>query len=380
LTVSFAAFDTSLIVELPMAFEFCRAVRVVVFALLPLSLPSLVQAQGAKKTTPEAPISDADADQEEQRAQWFLRGRVVPGKSSAELRHRAYQSKMQARARAAQPNSRPNSQPSSAGWTPLGPVPLASDATGDGFQNYDEVSGRATAVAIDPADPTGNTVYIGGAQGGVWKSTNATNAAGNVTWSAVTDDQATLSIGSIVIQPGNSNPGQSVVLVGTGEADNSADSYFGLGILRSADGGTTWTLVPTANSGTYSFSGLGAARMAFSTAQTSTVVAAMAATGEGETDGALTSTTYRGLYTSTDAGQTWTYDALFSGASEATSATSVVYNAAAGLFFAVERYHGFYSSPDGLTWTPRQSTGHCGTAQCRGVPPELQHKLSDLPG
>ena len=36
---------------------------------------------------------------------------------------------------------------------------------------------------------------------------------------------------------------------------------------------------------------------------------------------------------------------------EATSATSVVYNAAAGLFFAAERYHGFYSSPDGLTWT-----------------------------
>jgi hypothetical protein len=153
------------------------------------------------------------------------------------------------RAQAAQPNSQP---PSSGGWTPLGPVPLASDATGDGFQNYNQVSGRATAVAIDPADPTGNTVYIGGAQGGVWKSTNAaTSIANNVTWTAVTDDQATLSIGSIVIQPGNANPAQSVILVGTGEADNSADSYFGLGILRSADGGNTWTLIPTANGGTY---------------------------------------------------------------------------------------------------------------------------------
>ena len=220
LTGLFAAFDTSVIVEVPMAFEVSRAVRVVVFALLPISLPLLVRAQGAKKTTPETPIADADGDHEEQRAQWFLRGRLVTGKSSAELRYHAYQSKMQARverlarARAAQPNSRPNSQPSSAGWTPLGPVPLASDATGDGFQNYDEVSGRATAVAIDPADPTGNTVYIGGAQGGVWKSANATSPAGNVTWTAVTDDQATLSIGSIVIQPGNSNPAQSVVLVG----------------------------------------------------------------------------------------------------------------------------------------------------------------------
>ena len=77
----------------------------------------------------------------------------------------------------------------------------------------------------------------------------------------------------------------------------------------------------------------------------------MAATSEGEIADALTSNTYRGLYTSTDAGQTWTFNALFAGAGEATSATSVVYNAAAGLFFAAIRYHGFYSSPDGLNWT-----------------------------
>jgi hypothetical protein len=91
--------------------------------------------------------------------------------------------------------------------------------------------------------------------------------------------------------------------------------------------------------------------MAFSTANPSTVVAAMAATSEGVVDGALTSNPYRGLYTSTNAGQTWSYDALASSASEATSATSVVYNAAAGLFFAAVRYQGFYSSPDGLNWT-----------------------------
>jgi hypothetical protein len=174
-----------------------------------------------------------------------------------------------------------------------------------------------------------------------------------VTWIPVTDDQATLSIGSIVIQPGNSDPAQSVILAGTGEANNSADSYFGLGILRSADSGNSWALISTANGGTLSFSGLGATRMAFSTAQTNTVVAAMAATSEGEVTGALTGNTDRGLYTSTDAGQTWTYNTLFSGGpSEATSATSVAYNPAAGLFFAALRYHGFYSSPDGLIWTP----------------------------
>ena len=236
-------------------------------------------------------------------------------------------------------------------------MPLSSDGTGQGIQDYHQVSGRATAVAIDPADPTGNTLYIGGAQGGVWKSVNAAaSSANNVIWSPVTDDQATLSIGAIAIQPGNSNPANSVILVGTGEADNSADSYFGLGILRSADAGNHWTLFSTANSGSLSFTGLGATRMAFSTTSVNTVVVAMAANSEGVTDAALTPNTFRGLYTSTDGGNTWTYDALFAGgASEATSATSVVYNPSAnnnaGQFFAAIRYHGFYSSSDGVTWS-----------------------------
>lgn len=340
--------------------RFSYVVRTSLLALFLISLQRITLAQGGKKPLPETPIREADADHEEERSEWFLHGRVVPGKSSAELRHRAYQSKMQARAlrpsRAQAPQTAPQAELSSGGWMPLGPVPLASDATGTGFQDYHQVSGRATAIAIDPADGSGNTVYIGGAQGGVWKSTNAaTSIANNVTWTPLTDDQATLSIGSIAIQPGNTNPAESVVLVGTGEADNSADSYFGLGFLRSTNGGATWApLISTANGGTLSFSGLGATRVAFSTAsgQTNIVVAAMAATGEGITAGALTSNSYRGLYTSTDAGQTWTYDALFSGgASQATSATSVAYNAAAGLFFAALRYHGFYSSPDGVTWT-----------------------------
>jgi hypothetical protein len=31
------------------------------------------------------------------------------------------------------------------------------------------ITGRITAVAVDPSDPSGNTVYIGAAGGGVWK-------------------------------------------------------------------------------------------------------------------------------------------------------------------------------------------------------------------
>jgi len=338
------------------------------FFLIGFAAVATLRAQAVKQAVPQTPVAAADhvdANHARERNEWFFRGRLVHGKDSAELRRRAYLGKLQLRAqraanqatgRAKATRANAPASLSSGSWAPLGPVPLASDATGNGTQNYGQVAGRATAVAIDPADPTGNTVYIGGAQSGVWQSTNAANnPADSVTWTPLTDDQATLAMGAIAIQPGNTNPAQTLILAATGEADNSGDSYFGLGIMRSADAGNTWSLISSANSGALSFSGLGGTRMAFSTAsgQTSTVVAAMAASSEGQVDGAVTASTARGLYTSLDAGQTWNYDALVDpgGATDATSATSVVYNAGAGMFFAAVRYHGFYSSPDGVNWT-----------------------------
>jgi large repetitive protein len=330
-----------------------RMVRLLFLLLSCFCSISVATAQGVKQAVSGTPIADSDTDHVKERSAWFYRGRIVRGKLSAELRRRAYNQKMQRRAQRAAALSAAMPATSSAPWTPLGPAPLASDASGTGLQDYHQVAGRATAVAIDPADPTGNTLYIGAAQGGIWKSTNAADAnASNVAWTPLTDDQATLSIGSIAIQPGNSNLAKTVVLAGTGEANNAADSYFGLGMLRSADGGNTWNLIPTANGGALSFSGLGGTRMAFSTANTA--VAAMATSSEGLVDEAITASITRGLYTSSDAGQSWTYNALRDPGNQptdATSATSVVHNASAHLFLAAVRYHGFYSSPDGVTWT-----------------------------
>jgi hypothetical protein len=144
--------------------------------------------------------------------------------------------------------------------------------------------------------------------------------------------------------------------------------------LRSADGGTTWTLIPAANNHLLSFSGLGGTRMAFSTAsgQTNFVVSAMATTSEGVIEGAVTPNTLRGLYTSLDAGLTWTYDALLDpgGATDATSATSVVYNEGAGQFFAAVRYHGFYSSPDAVNWTRLAHQPDPSALSPAGCPPQ----------
>jgi hypothetical protein len=138
-----------------------------------LAAVQAAQAQGAKQAFPETPIRDTDADHVKERSEWFARGRLIRGRSSAELRRRAYEAKMQLRSQRAAAQALGLSLSTSLPWSPLGPMPLASDATGNGTQDYHQVSGRATAVVIDPADPSGNTVYIAGAQGGIRQSGHA---------------------------------------------------------------------------------------------------------------------------------------------------------------------------------------------------------------
>src|SRR5437868_3400109 len=206
-----------------------------IFLLLPLAFSGvLALAQGT--------TAETDRDQPRQREQWFMHGRLIPGESAAALRYRAHAQKMQLRAeQAARMNTAITAATTTAIgiWTPLGPSPLASDATGFGQQDYGWVSGRATSIVIDHSDPSGNTVYVGGAFGGVWKSSNAGSASvdpENVVWTPLIDDQPTLAVGAIAIQPQSTSPdpSRSVVLVGTGESNSSTDSYYGLGILRSA--------------------------------------------------------------------------------------------------------------------------------------------------
>jgi photosystem II stability/assembly factor-like uncharacterized protein len=91
------------------------------------------------------------------------------------------------------------------------------------------MSGRITT--IDALHKDANTIYIGAASGGVWKTENAGN-----NWNPVFDEQPIQNIGSIAIC--QSNP--SIVWVGTGEGNPRNSISIGEGIYKSIDAGKTW--------------------------------------------------------------------------------------------------------------------------------------------
>jgi len=114
-------------------------------------------------------------------------------------------------------------------WSPLGPFSVPHGQTyGSGPGSRPSVSGRLSSIAIDPGDPS--HILIGSAAGGVWETKN-----GGDSWHPRTDDQKTLTTGAVAFDP--SDP--SIAYAGTGEGN--ARWRFGTGLLRSADGGTTWT-------------------------------------------------------------------------------------------------------------------------------------------
>jgi photosystem II stability/assembly factor-like uncharacterized protein len=91
------------------------------------------------------------------------------------------------------------------------------------------MAGRIADLAIHPTDFS--TWYVAVGSGGVWKTTNS-----GTTWQPIFDDEASYSIGCVVIDP--SNP--EIVWVGTGENVGGRHVAFGDGVYRSIDGGANW--------------------------------------------------------------------------------------------------------------------------------------------
>jgi len=178
-------------------------------------------------------------------------------------------------------------------WTPIGPQPTDS-------RFFGLTSGRVTALAVDPTDA--NTAYLGGAQGGIWKTTD-----GGANWTPLTDDQASLAIGSLAIDPNSCSPGPcKIIYAGTGEENFSVDSYYGAGVLKSSDAGNTWTrLGAGVFVGPFSggFSPGGGARIgAFAVHPTNSQILLAGVQIFLSADTGTSS----GIYRSTDGGSTWT--------------------------------------------------------------------------
>jgi hypothetical protein len=87
---------------------------------------------------------------------------------------------------------------------------------------------------VDPNDPTGDTWFIASVGGGVWHTTNA-----GATWTQLMDDQPLLAMQSLAMAPSSTN----ILYAGTGESYFNIDTMNGNGMLRSTDGGASWSPV-----------------------------------------------------------------------------------------------------------------------------------------
>ena len=112
-------------------------------------------------------------------------------------------------------------------WSALGPNPIVQVQRSDNA--FAAVSGRIGALAILP----NGRFILGAAQGGIWTSDNHGS-----TWTSRTSTLASTAIGALAVAPNG-----TTIYAGTGEGALSGDSYFGNGILRSDDGGTSWAHV-----------------------------------------------------------------------------------------------------------------------------------------
>ena len=105
------------------------------------------------------------------------------------------------------------------------------------------MGGRSRSVLINRNDATGNTVFVGSVGGGLWKTTNF--KSGSPTWTMVSSVSANLAISCLAQDPSNFN----IMYAGTGEGFGNSDAIRGLGIYKSTDGGNTWSLLASTTTG-----------------------------------------------------------------------------------------------------------------------------------
>jgi hypothetical protein len=176
-------------------------------------------------------------------------------------------------------------------WYFLGPDLMANGQSA--AQARVSVSGRLSAVAVDPGNR--NHLLVGAGAGGIWESFSR-----GTDWAPRTDFARTLTTGAIAFDPGNAQNNTNIVYAGTGEGNSYW--YFGQGILKSTDGGTTWSVLADSP-----FVGKGFFAIIVDPANPQHLLAAtqgLRAVAATATAPAVPAT--GGVYQSVDGGQNWT--------------------------------------------------------------------------
>lgn len=218
-------------------------------------------------------------------------------------------------------------------WINIGPAPAATMSYSPLWGN---ISGRMRSVVVHPVNP--DIIYIGAANGGVWKTTDGGNF-----WFPLTENEASLAMGAIAIDPND----PEIIYAGTGEAiaGTNRTTYFGAGLLKSTNGGANWQRITNGFGSNTHFS-----KIAIRPSNSNYIYASLA-TGLWYSS----TPTNQGIWRSTNAGLNWTrtlnvtraFDILIHPTGHDTVYAAVGNSSSTS---------GFYKSTDaGLTWTQQNS-------------------------
>ncbi|MBO0861361.1 MAG: RTX toxin [Chloracidobacterium sp.] len=162
-------------------------------------------------------------------------------------------------------------------WTAQGPGPSQNGQV-ENITPNNEVVGAIQALAPHPTDA--NILYVGGVNGGVWRTSNA--KAASPAWTPLTDNFPSLSIGALEFDPTDATSRTLVAGIGRFSSFSRIGGQL-TGILRTTDGGDNWTQISPDILNNQNISGVAA---------------------RGST--LLASSTGGGLYRSVDGGANWT--------------------------------------------------------------------------